>query len=61
MYLVVQQHLNHLSKNEYKILRELCHIAKNLKNQAIYNVRQYCFENKQYFTTITKIMTYLKH
>ena len=48
MYLAVKQQLNHLSKNEYKILRELCHIAKNLKNQAIYNVRQYYFENKQY-------------
>ncbi len=41
MYLTVKQKVKHLSKEEYSILRELCHTAKNLANEAIYNVRQY--------------------
>ena len=45
MYLTIKQELKHLSKDEYKILRELCHTAKNLKNQAIYNIRQNYFNN----------------
>ena len=43
MYLTVKQQIKHLSKDDYKSLRELCHIAKNLTNEAIYNVRQYYF------------------
>lgn len=43
MYLTVKQKVKHLSKEEYSILRELCHTAKNLANEAIYNVRQYYF------------------
>ena len=37
MYLTVKQQVKHLSKAEYKTIKELCHIAKNLTNQAIYN------------------------
>lgn len=43
MYLTVKQQIKHLSKEDYKSLKELCHIAKNLTNEAIYNVRQYYF------------------
>ncbi|MBT9791348.1 transposase, partial [Clostridium sp. MCC344] len=39
MYLTVCQQLKHLSKDEFLILRELCRTAKNLTNQAIYQVR----------------------
>lgn len=48
MYLTVKQHVKHLSKEDYKTLKELCHIAKNLTNQAIYNVRQYYFAQGEY-------------
>lgn len=48
MYLTVKQHVKHLSKEDYKILKELCHIAKNLTNQAIYNIRQYYFAQGEY-------------
>ena len=48
MYLTVKQKVKHLSKEEYSILRELCHIAKNLANEAIYNVRQYYFTEGEY-------------
>ena len=48
MYLVVKQQVKHLTKEEYNILRELSRITKNLTNQAIYNVRQYYFQEKQY-------------
>ena len=48
MYLILKQQIKHLTKEEYNILRELCRIAKNLTNQAIYNVRQHYFQEKQY-------------
>ena len=48
MYLTVKQQVKHLSKEDYKSIRELCHIAKNLANQAIYNVRQYYFAEGEY-------------
>ena len=48
MYLTVKQQVKHLSKEEYTSIRELCHIAKNLTNQAIYNVRQYYFDEGEY-------------
>jgi IS605 OrfB family transposase len=48
MYLCVKQQLNHLTKEEYTNLKELCHIAKNLYNVGLYNVRQYYFEHKEY-------------
>ena len=48
MYLTVKQQVKHLSKDDYKSIKELCHIAKNLTNQAIYNVRQYYFEEGEY-------------
>jgi IS605 OrfB family transposase len=48
MYLTVKQQLKHLSKTDYRTLKELCHIAKNLANQAIYNVRQYYFAEGEY-------------
>ncbi len=48
MYLTVKQQVKHLSKENYKSIKELCHIAKNLTNQAIYNVRQYYFNEGEY-------------
>ena len=48
MYLTIKQQVKHLTKEEYILLRELCRIAKNLTNQAIYNIRQHYFQEKQY-------------
>ena len=48
MYLTVKQQVKHLSKEDYKSIKELCHIAKNLANEAIYNVRQYYFNEGEY-------------
>ena len=48
MYLAVKQQVKHLSKEDYKSIKELCHIAKNLTNQAIYNVRQYYLNEGEY-------------
>lgn len=48
MYLTVKQQVKHLTKEEYNILRGLCRVAKNLTNQAIYNIRQHYFQEKQY-------------
>ena len=48
MYLTVKQQIKHLSKDDYRTIKELCHIAKNLANEAIYNVRQYYFTEGEY-------------
>ncbi|MBQ7738853.1 MAG: hypothetical protein IJT59_04295, partial [Desulfovibrionaceae bacterium] len=44
MYGVIKQQLKHLNKVEYLNLREVSHIAKNLKNEALYNIRQHFFQ-----------------
>ncbi|MDR0269323.1 transposase [Paenibacillus sp.] len=48
MYLTVKQQVKHLSKEDYLNIRELAHVAKNLANEAIYNVRQYYFQEGEY-------------
>ena len=48
MYLTVKQQLKHLSKDEYRNLRELCRTAKNLMNEALYINRQYFFAERKY-------------
>lgn len=48
MYLTIKQNLKHLSKHEYKIIKKLCRISKNLRNQALYEIRQEYFNNKKY-------------
>ena len=45
MYLTVTQQIRHLSDSDCQTIRELCHYAKNLTNEAIYNVRQ-VFQNE---------------
>lgn len=48
MYLTVKQQVKHLTKDDYRAIRELCHAAKNLTNEAIYNVRQYYFTEGEF-------------
>lgn len=48
MYLTTTQQVNQLSKNEYLTLRKLAHYAKNLANEAVYNIRQYYFIEGKY-------------
>lgn len=60
MYLTVKQQVKHLSERDYKSLRELCHVAKNLTNKAIYNVRQYYFTEGK-FLKYEKNYTLLKN
>lgn len=48
MYLTIKQQVKHLSKEDYRTIKELCHIAKNLTNEAIYNVRQYYFTEGEF-------------
>ena len=48
MYLTVKQQVKHLSKEDYRSLRELCHTAKSLANEAIYSIRQYYFAEGKY-------------
>jgi len=48
MYLTVKQQVKHLSKEDYCSIKELCHVAKNLMNEAIYNIRQYYFTEGEF-------------
>lgn len=60
MYLTIKQQVKHLSKEDYLIIKELCHTAKNLANEAIYNVRQYYFIEGE-FLKYEKNYTLLKN
>ena len=44
----MKQQVKQLTKEDYKNLKLLSHIAKNLANEAIYNVRQYYFQESEY-------------
>ena len=46
MYLTVKQQVKHLSKKYYLAIKELCHIAKNLANEAIYNIEHETNKNR---------------
>ena len=48
MYLTIKQQLKHLTKEEYLILKDLTHTAKNLYNVALYNIRQHLFQTGKY-------------
>lgn len=60
MYLTVKHQVKHLSKEDYLTIKELCHIAKNLTNEAIYNIRQYYFTEGE-FLNYEKNYTLLKN
>ena len=47
---IQKQQLKHLSADEYKALRELCFLSKNMYNVALYNIRQYYFSEKKYLS-----------
>lgn len=42
--------IRRLSKQQYQILKELCQYSNNLYNVALYNIRQYFFNEKQFLT-----------
>lgn len=48
MHLTVKNQLKNLSVREYKTLRTLCRLSKNLFNEALYSVRQYYFAEHKY-------------
>ncbi len=48
MYLTVKHQVKRLSKEDYRNIKKLSHIAKNLANEAIYNVRKHYFQTKKY-------------
>ncbi len=48
MYLTVKNQLRNISAREYKTLRTLCRLSKNLYNEALYSVRQYYFTEHKY-------------
>lgn len=59
MHFVMSQRLKRLSEREFQTIQELSHIAKNLTNEAIYNVRQYYFTEGE-FLKYEKNYTLLK-
>lgn len=47
-YLMIKQQIKNLTVDEYECLKQLCHLAKNLTNQATYAIRQHYFETGKY-------------
>lgn len=48
MYLTQSNVIRGLSKEDYAILREMCHYSNNLYNVALYNIRQRYFQEKKF-------------
>ena len=48
MYRTQSNVIRGLSKDEYKMLREMCQYSNNLYNVALYNIRQYYFHEKKF-------------
>ena len=44
MLITWKQNLKHLSKDEYKLLKEMCHLSKDVYNESLYNIRQHYFK-----------------
>jgi len=50
MYLTQTDIIRHLGKEEYFKLKEMCKYANNLYNAALYNIRQYYFQEKKFLS-----------
>ena len=50
MYLTIRQQVKQFSKKDKRTVKKLTHIAKNLTNEAIYNIRQCYFNEKRYLS-----------
>lgn len=46
----LRQNLKGLSKQEYRVLRSMCKLSKNMYNVHLYEVRQYFFNNGEYLS-----------
>lgn len=49
-YCVQSNVIRGLTKEQYSLLREMCQYSSNLYNVALYNIRQYYFNTKQFLT-----------
>lgn len=50
MYLTLTNRIKNLTKEQYNLLKEMCEYSNNLYNYALYNVRQYYFNEKKFLT-----------
>lgn len=50
LYGTQKQQLKSLTKKEYIALRKMSHLAKNMYNVGLYNIRQYYFGHKKYLS-----------
>ena len=50
MYLTIRQQVKQFSKEDKRTVKKLTHVAKNLTNEAIYNIRQCYFNEKRYLS-----------
>ena len=59
MYLT-EKELIYSTDNRYSLIKELCHLSKNLYNASLYDVRQYYFETKLYRTWQSQVPIFTK-
>lgn len=43
-----KQNLKHLTSKQYQMLREMCHLSKNVYNESLYNIKQHYFSEGSY-------------
>ena len=47
---LTEREIIYSTDERFKLIKELCHLSKNLYNASLYDVRQYYFETKSYRT-----------
>ena len=47
---LTEKEIIYLTDERFNLIKELCHLSKNLYNASLYDVRQYFFETKKYRT-----------
>jgi len=47
---LTEKEIIYSTDKRFDLIKELCHLSKNLYNAALYDVRQYYFETKSYRT-----------
>ena len=58
---LTEKEIIYSTDERFDLIKELCHLSKNLYNAALYDVRQYYFETKSYRTWQSQKLVFTKN
>ena len=58
---LTEKEIIYSTDERFRLIKELCHLSKNLYNASLYNVRQYYFETKSYRTWQSQATIFTKN